>query len=81
MAILTGKELARNIRRKIEDLKKACEGVDEFTASSAPEGRWSPKEILSHLLGSEGPSHLPIMKAFLNQDTPKIDLTNECIII
>ena len=77
MAISTGKELAKDIRQKIEDLKKVCEGVDEYTASSAPEGRWSPKEILSHLWGSENSSHLQIMKAFLNQDTPRIDLKIE----
>jgi hypothetical protein len=77
MATSTGKELAQNVRQKIEDLKKVCEGVDENTASSAPEGRWSPKEILSHLLGSEGSSHLPILKAFLDQDTPRIDLKIE----
>ncbi len=77
MATLTGKELAQNVRRNIEELKKVCEGVDENTASSAPDGRWSPKEILSHLLGAEGPGHLPIMKSFLNQDMPRIDLKAE----
>jgi len=62
MATSTGKQLAQNIRQKIEDLKKVCEGVDENTASLAPEGRWSPKEILSHLSGPEGSGHLPILK-------------------
>jgi hypothetical protein len=74
MAASTGKELAQNIRQKMEDLKKVCEGVDEKTASRAPERRWSPKEILSHLTGPEGSGHLPILKAFLDQDTPIIDL-------
>ena len=77
MATSTGEILSQNVRQKIEDLKKVCEGVDENTASSAPEGRWSPKEILSHLLGSEGSSHLPILKAFLDQDMPRIDLKIE----
>jgi hypothetical protein len=77
MATSTGKELAQNVRQKIEELKKVCEGVNEKAASSAPEGRWSPKEILSHLWGSESSSHLPIMKAFLDQDTPRIDLKAE----
>jgi hypothetical protein len=77
MATSTGKQLAQNIRQKIEDLKKVCEGVDENTASRAPEGRWSPKEILSHLSGPEGSGHLPILKAFLEQDTPRIDLRAE----
>jgi hypothetical protein len=74
MATSTGKQLAQNVRQKIEDLKKVCEGVDENTASRSLEGRWSPKEILSHLSGPEGSGHLPILKAFLNQNTPRIDL-------
>jgi hypothetical protein len=77
MATLSGKQLAQNVRQKIEDLKKVCEGVDENTASRAPEGRWSPKEILSHLLGPEGSGHLSILKAFLDQDTPRLDLQAE----
>ena len=77
MATLTGEQLAQNVRKKIEDLKKVCEGVDENTASRAPEGRWSPKQILSHLSGPEGSGHLPILKAFLDQDTPMIDLQAE----
>jgi hypothetical protein len=77
MATSTGKQLAQNVRRQIEDLKKVCEGVDENTASRAPEGRWSPKEILSHLSGPEGSGHLPILKAFLDQNTPRIDLQAE----
>ena len=77
MATSTGKQLAQNVRQKIEGLKKVCEGIDENTASRAPEGRWSPKEILSHLSGLEGSGHLPILKAFLEQDTPRIDLRAE----
>ena len=74
MATSTGNRLAQGIRQKIEELKKVCEGVDESTASRAPAGRWSPKEILSHLWGSEGPGHLPILQRFLDEETPKIDI-------
>jgi hypothetical protein len=77
MATSTGKQLAQGIRRKIEELKKACEGVDEATASRAPEGRWSPKEILSHLLGPEGIGHIPPLQAFLDQEIPRLDLKPE----
>ena len=77
MATSTGKQLAQGIRQKIEELKKVCEGLDEDTASRAPAGRWSPKEILSHLWGSEGSGHLPILHAFLNWETPKIDIETE----
>jgi hypothetical protein len=74
MATLTGNQLAQGIRRKIEELKKACEGLDENTASRAPAGRWSPKEILSHLWGPEGAGHVPLFQRFLDEETPIIDI-------
>ncbi len=77
MANSTGKELAQGIRQKIEELKKVCAGIDESTASRAPAGRWSPKEILSHLWGPEGAGHLLALQAFLDQDTPRIDMVAE----
>jgi hypothetical protein len=77
MATSTGNELAQNIRLRIEELKKVCGGLDESTASRAPAGRWSPKEILSHLWGPERSGHLPILKAFLDKDIPRIDIEAE----
>jgi hypothetical protein len=77
MATSTGVQLAQSIRQKIEELKSICEGLDERTASLAPEGRWSPKEILSHLCGPEGSGHLPILEAFLEREPPRIDLEVE----
>jgi hypothetical protein len=77
MATSTGKQLAQDIRQKLEGLKSVCDGVDEKTASRAPEGRWSPKEILSHLAGPEGPGQVAMLQAFLEQDTPRIDLEAE----
>ncbi len=77
MATSRGQQLAQNVRQKIEELKKACTGLDESAASRAPTGRWSPKEILSHLWGPEGSDHLPILQAFLEQDTPMIDMEAE----
>ena len=77
MATSTGNQLARSIRQKIKELKKVCEGLDESTASRAPEGRWSPKEILSHLLGPEGSGILPILQPFLDRETPTIDIEPE----
>jgi len=74
MAISTGNQLAKNIRQKMDELKKLCEGLDESTASKTPDGRWSSKEILSHLWGAEGSGHLPILQRFLAGDTPTIDL-------
>lgn len=77
MATSTGKQLAQRIRDEIGELKVVCDGVDETTAGRAPEGRWSPKEILSHLAGPEGSGHMPILQAFLDQDTPLLDLKAE----
>jgi hypothetical protein len=74
MATLTGTQLAQEVRQMLEELKKVCEGVDEKTASRAPTGRWSPKEILSHLWGAEGSGHLTMFEAFLNADIATIDL-------
>jgi hypothetical protein len=74
MATRTGTQLAEGIRRKIEELKKVCEGVDESTAARAPAGRWSPKEILSHLWGAEGSGQLPAIQAFIEKETPRLDI-------
>jgi hypothetical protein len=77
MATATGNQLAQSISQRIEELKKVCGGLDESTASRAPEGRWSPKEILSHLWGPDRSGHLPILEAFLDKDTPTIDIETE----
>ncbi|GFO68099.1 hypothetical protein GMLC_16780 [Geomonas limicola] len=77
MASPRGKQLAQVILQKIANLKDVCNGIDEATASRAPSGRWSPKEILSHLCGPEGTGHLPILTPFLTADTPTIDLRTE----
>jgi hypothetical protein len=77
MATSTGNQLAQSARQRIEELKKVCEGVDESTASRAPAGRWSPKEILSHILGPEESGHLPILQSFLDRETPTIDIEPE----
>jgi hypothetical protein len=74
MAELTGKELADGIRQKVDELKKVCRGVDESTASRAPMGRWSPKEILSHLWGPDGNGPLPLFQQYLSGETPTLDL-------
>jgi hypothetical protein len=69
-----GVRLSQSIREKAAEFKKLCAGLDEGTASRAPEGRWSPKEIISHLCGAEGAGLLPVIKLFLDQETPEINL-------
>ncbi len=72
-----GKVIAQGVLAKMSEFKKACEGLDEEMSSRSPEGRWSPKQIISHLCGPEGIGHLPTLKAFLEEDSPKIDMKPE----
>jgi hypothetical protein len=69
--------LAKVVRDKIEEFKRLCEGIDEKTASQAPSGRWSPKEIVSHLCGPEGVGFLASIQVFLDKDTPRVDIKAE----
>src|SRR5512135_1790437 len=66
--------LIKLIRDKIGELKGVCKGIDEETASRAPEGRWSPKQVLSHLCGPDGSGLLPSLKAFVERDVPLLDI-------
>jgi hypothetical protein len=77
MTTSRGNQLAQEIRQKVAALKQVCQGVDEDLASRAPADRWSPKQILSHLAGHEDGGHLPILRAFIDSDTPMIDLDTE----
>ena len=77
MATSRGNELAQIIRQRVAELKQVCLGVDENLASRAPEDRWSPKQVLSHLCGPDGVGHLPFLKNFLDSETPLIDLVTE----
>ncbi len=74
MATSRGNQLAQEIRQKVAALKVVCEGAGENLASRAPTDRWSPKQILSHLCGPEDVGHLPYLRAFVDSDTPMIDL-------
>lgn len=74
MASPEGARLAQIIQQKLEEMNRLCEGLDEATACRAPEGRWTPKEILSHLCGPEGIGIVPVLQAFLAKDLPRIDM-------
>ncbi len=67
-----GKELAKDILNRMIEFKKTCFELDEDSASKAPEGRWSPKQIISHLCGPEGKGRLLLFKNFLERDNPEI---------
>lgn len=74
---MNGKELAQGIRNKMDEFEKLCAGIDEATASHAPQGRWSPKEIVSHLIGADGAGTMAAIKMFLEQNVPELDLVPE----
>jgi hypothetical protein len=74
MASQEGLKLAQLIRSQMEKMNQLCEGLDEATASRSPEGRWTPKMILSHLCGPEGVGYMPALKAILDQETPLIEI-------
>jgi hypothetical protein len=77
MATVNADQLSQVIREKVGEFKRLCEGLDEGTASRAPAGRWSPKQIVSHLCGPEGIGFLASLRPFLEQETPRIDIEPE----
>jgi hypothetical protein len=74
MSISEGMQLSEIIREKLGGLKRLCATLDEATASRAPSGRWSPKEILSHLAGEEGVGPVFLIRLILTRDTPRLDI-------
>jgi hypothetical protein len=70
-------ELSELIHQNVAAFKEICEEVDEETASRAPSGRWSPKEIVSHLCGPEGTGLMPTLSAFVEKDIPRLDIEVE----
>lgn len=77
MSTPEGTKLADIVRQKTGEMNKLCKGLSEETASRAPAGRWSPKEIISHLCGTEGVGLLPAVRLFLEQDMPRLDIEAE----
>lgn len=77
MADFTTEELARLVRQKMGEFVDLSKGLTEEIASRAPEGRWSPKQIVSHISGPDGIGHLPMLQGFLDQDTPRFDVEAE----
>lgn len=69
--------LSQTISQKIEEFKSLTQRLDEETASRAPAGRWSPKQIVSHLCGPEGIGYLPSIRVILKKDTPRLDIEPE----
>jgi len=77
MPSVEAERLVKLIKEKTGELNNICKGIDENTASRAPEGRWAPKQVLSHLCGPEGLGLMASLRAFLEQDTPRLDIEPE----
>jgi DinB superfamily len=77
MAKGKAEELAGLVRQKLGDFLAIAKDLDEETASRAPEGRWSAKQIVSHISGPDGIGYLPMLQGFLDQDTPRFDIEAE----
>jgi hypothetical protein len=74
MAAPDGNRLAETIRQQLEEINQLGKGLDEATASQSPAGRWSPKEIISHLCGPEGMRYTKVIQTILEQDTPLVEV-------
>lgn len=74
MATSGGGQLAETIRKNLAEINQLGKGLAEAKASQAPAGRWSPKEIISHLCGPEGMRYTNVIQSVLEQDTPLIDI-------
>jgi hypothetical protein len=77
MAEITAEELARLVRQKMGEFADLSKDLNDEAASRAPEGRWSPKQIVSHISGPDGIGYLPMLQGFLDQDTPRFDIEGE----
>jgi hypothetical protein len=69
--------LVKLIHEKAGAFIDICKGIDEKTASLAPDGRWTPKQIVSHLCGPEGVGMMGSIRPFLAQESPRIDIEPE----
>ena len=74
MASQEGAQLAQKIRQMVKEIENLCAGLDEAAASRAPEDRWSPRMIISHLCGPEDAGLISALQLILRQDTPQISL-------
>ena len=77
MSTAEAARLVKLVQEKNGEFKNVCKGIDEETASRAPEGRWSPKLIVSHLCGPEGKGFIASLRAFVEEDTPRLDIDPE----
>jgi len=74
--MVTSASLKDQLQEKIRTIEELTSGVSNEQAGKAPaEGEWCVKEVLSHLAGPETQSFYDGIRAFIEQDTPRYDLT------
>ncbi len=77
MAEIDGTQLSQTVHAKTAEMMALCAAMSEETASCAPAGRWSPKQIITHVSGPDGIGFMPAVRHILEQDTPRIDIVAE----
>jgi len=74
--MVTSASLKEQLQEKIRTIEQLTSSVSDEQSGKAPaEGEWCVKEVLSHLAGSETQSFYDGIKSFIEQDTPRYDLT------
>ena len=77
MATIEGTQLSQTIHAKTAEMSRLCEGLDEETASRSLSGRWTPRQIITHISGPDNIGFMPAIRRILEQDTPRIDIVAE----
>ncbi len=77
MAEIDGTQLSQTVHAKTAEMMALCAAMSEETASCAPVGRWSPKQIITHVSGPDGIGFMPAIERILKEDTPRIDIVAE----
>ena len=74
--MVTSASLKEQLQERIRTIEQLTSDVSNEQAAEAPaEGEWCVKEVLSHLAGAETRSFYDGINAFVEQDTPTLELT------
>lgn len=66
----------QQLEAKVREIEQVVSGMSDDKASQAPApGEWCVKEVLTHLSGSEAQSFYAGLQRFVNEETPRLDLT------
>jgi hypothetical protein len=72
MVTQTGSAFVDALNSKVQDLQDALAGVTEEEARLPLDGDWTIRQVLSHLLGFEGPGLAARLQRIIDEDTPAL---------